>query len=571
MNTLAKKMKISTAMAVMSGLLVSLSLLVVGFIVYSIGASQVQENATKQQDASLRVAATIFQNTIEGVNVRWAANNNVQRLEIEKLPEFTSHEMIDSIGRMTGETATVFAWDTESKDFWRKTTNIIKPDGKRAVGTPLGQKGAVYPVLTKGKTFRGEAIILGKPYYTIYEPIFSTSGNIIGILYAGVEKTAINASINQMMSKFGYSLLPVLFFALLVSTFGTRRLLRPVTELADVTESIANGDLDVHVPHTDRTDQVAVMANAVSNLQEKAIERQQLASAQQDAESGNHERQQKIESMIANFRTTAAGLLSSVSETAGSLDNTANSLTEIARNSSGRASETLEASDETTQNVQTVASAAEELATSIGEISRQVAQTTDVVSRATEGTRVTNEKVEGLAESASKIGEVITLIQAIAEQTNLLALNATIEAARAGEAGKGFAVVASEVKELATQTSKATEEISSQISAIQNATKDSAEAIAEITGTMEEVNNYTASIASAVEEQGSATTEISQNIQRAAQGTTSVSANMTELFESVGQTSQSAEMVLTASGALSEKTNVLQEEVERFLSEVAAA
>ncbi len=96
--------------------------------------------------------------------------------------------MIDNIGRMTGETVTVFAWDDATKDFWRKTTNIVKPNGERAVGTPLGQNGAVYPVLTKGNTFRGEAVILGKPYYTIYEPIFNANNKVIGILYAGVEK-----------------------------------------------------------------------------------------------------------------------------------------------------------------------------------------------------------------------------------------------------------------------------------------------------------------------------------------------------------------------------------------------
>lgn len=571
MKFLTGKLNIASAITLTSGLLVIFSLLVVGLIVYNIGSNQAQNTAVKQQDASLRVAATIFENALDDVTVTWAGDSNVQKLVVDKLPEFASHEMIDSIGRMTGETATVFAWDEKTRDFWRKTTNIIKPDGKRAVGTQLGQKGAVYPVVTKGETFRGEAIILGKPYYTIYMPIFTPVGDIVGILYAGVEKTAINANVNKTMTEFGYSLIPVLLIALAVTFFASKRLLLPVTQLAEVTGQIAEGDLGVEVPYTDRTDQIATMARAVANLKQKSIERRELAAAQQNAEAGKEQRQAGVEAMISSFRGRASELIASVSETAGSLDETANSLTDIARDSSARASETLEASDETTQNVQTVASAAEELAASIGEIGRQVEQTTDVVSKATEGTRLTNEKVEGLASSAAKIGEVITLIQAIAEQTNLLALNATIEAARAGEAGKGFAVVAAEVKELANQTSKATEEISSQISAIQNATRESAEAIAGITGTMEEVNTYTASIASAVEEQGAATTEISQNILRAAQGTTSVSANMSVLFESVGQTSQSAEMVLTASGALSGKTGTLKEEVERFLDEVAAA
>lgn len=350
-----------------------------------------------------------------------------------------------------------------------------------------------------------------------------------------------------------------------------RTLTRPIRSLTSIMKRLASGDLNVNVLATARKDEIGEMGRTIQVFRDAAVEQATLRASQEADHQAQAERQKRVECLISDFRSTVARVLSGVGETAEGLDHTARELTGAAHESSQKTELTAGISARTTDSVQTVASAAEELSASIAEISRQVAQTSEIVARATEGTRQTNEKVESLAGAASKIGEVVTLIQAIAEQTNLLALNATIEAARAGDAGRGFAVVASEVKELATQTSKATEEISGQIAAIQSATQDSVQSIGEITTIMADVNSYTSTIAAAVEQQGAATEEISQNVVQAAEGTREVSMTMKGLSAAVGQTSHSADDVLTASGELSKRTEDMKREVERFLSQVAAA
>jgi len=218
-----------------------------------------------------------------------------------------------------------------------------------------------------------------------------------------------------------------------------------------------------------------------------------------------------------------------------------------------------------------LAAAVEELNASIGEIAQQVNQSAKIAGAAVDQANSANSEVQGLALAAQKIGDVVKLISEIAAQTNLLALNATIEAARAGEAGRGFAVVASEVKALASQTSKATDEISAQIGAIQGATQSSVEAIQGITTTIGRVNEIASAIAAAVEEQGAATREIARNVAEAARGTGEVSENISGVNEAARETGVSATRVVDSAAALSRNGETLKVQVDSFLREVRAA
>jgi len=217
---------------------------------------------------------------------------------------------------------------------------------------------------------------------------------------------------------------------------------------------------------------------------------------------------------------------------------------------SERITSAVGASTQTSSNMQAVASGTEELAASVGEISRQASSALDISRQAVEQANETGAIVSGLAAAAQKIGDVVKLINSIAEQTNLLALNATIEAARAGEAGRGFAVVASEVKSLASQTAKATEEISGQVAEVQGTTTSAVGVIEAITETISRINGISAAIAASVEEQSSVTQSISANMQVAAKGVTEIDNSMKEIAGATQAVDDATRKVKEASRAL---------------------
>ena len=347
-----------------------------------------------------------------------------------------------------------------------------------------------------------------------------------------------------------------------------RGISRPVKALTDVMGRLAAGESSTEVPMTERGDEMGEMAKAVLVFREGMLKAEELQEASRKDQERREKRTKRIEELTRDFDSTATETLKSVSEAAENLRGSANSLTATADRSSNMAGMASSASNQATENVQTVASAAEELSASITEISQQVSRSTQVADQAVEDAGQSRVLVNRLADNSAKIGEVVKLITDIAEQTNLLALNATIEAARAGEAGKGFAVVASEVKNLATQTAQATEEISTQIQTIQDDTQHTVSSIQHIAERIEEINRISAGVATAVEEQSAATQEIARNVSDAAASTGSANENIGGVSEATRETTAISGEVLSASEQVSAKSGDLSQVVQRFLAEM---
>ncbi|TGE01221.1 methyl-accepting chemotaxis protein [Methylobacterium nonmethylotrophicum] len=350
-----------------------------------------------------------------------------------------------------------------------------------------------------------------------------------------------------------------------------RSVVRPMESLRTAMTALSEGRTDLAVPEAGRRDEVGAMARAVLVFRDHAIERERLQGESEAEALRRMRRAAALNDLIQGFEAAITGVAATVTTAAGELRGTAQAMTATAAQTAAQSTAVAAAAEEASSNVGTVAAAAEELGASVQEIGRQVDGSARLAQAAVMEAGQTAHQVRALTEATARIGDVVGLISSIAAQTNLLALNATIEAARAGAAGRGFAVVAAEVKELAGQTARATEEITSQIAAIQASTGQAAGAISGITARIEEISGVATSIAAAVEQQGAATREIVRNIAQAASGTGEVTGNIAGVAGAAEETGAAASRVLVSASDLSRQSEAISSEVERFLAQVRAA
>jgi methyl-accepting chemotaxis protein len=336
---------------------------------------------------------------------------------------------------------------------------------------------------------------------------------------------------------------------------------------------LAGGNFDVVLPGLGRRDELGEMAGAVEEFKVQAVAKAERDAATQEAQNkaSSAARRTELIRFADEFEAAVGSIVSNVSASAVQLEQAAGTLTRTAEATQGLSSQVAGASEEASSNMQAVASATEELTTSVDEIGKRVRESSQIAEAAVVQAQQTDGRIGKLSRAAQEIGDVVKLITAIAEQTNLLALNATIEAARAGDAGRGFAVVASEVKSLASQTAKATDEISSHILGMQDATQESVAAIKAIGDTIGQISSIASTIASAVEQQSSSTLEIARNVQNVAQGSHEVAANITQVNRGATETGSASGEVLNSAKTLSVESTRLREELDRFMANIRAA
>lgn len=381
--------------------------------------------------------------------------------------------------------------------------------------------------------------------------------------FAPIEQFRIIAIVATVIA----SLVTILLLALLLG----RGVSRPLTRMTRAMNNLAAGKLDTPVPYLDRKDEIGAMAAAMEIFKEHAIERQALELHKQKESEARQRRAETVETLLSGFRNDMIEVLNLMGQSSQSLETTARSLNATAESSTQNVTIVSAAAEEASANVRNVASASEELAASIGEISRRVGESRVVADRAYSAVHETDTTAQKLVSASERISEIVALISTIAQQTNLLALNATIEAARAGESGKGFTVVAAEVKSLANQTAKATQEIASQIEAIQNVSQTAVEAIGKVGKVIGELGSIFSDISSAVEQQGLATNEIAGSVHQAAIGTQEVSSKMLDISQGASETGTDAALVLGSATDLAHKATDVRQKVERFFDNIRAA
>lgn len=468
----------------------------------------------------------------------------------------------------TGETYIV------GKDYLMRSNSRFLEDGKTSI---LNEEFRA-ETETVNKAFKGDSSVKthkteivfdyrGVPVLSAYGP-FEFMGTTWAIM-AEQDEAEILAPIYAIQKIAVIEVLVLLSMVTIVGLFISRSISKPITTMTAAMNKLAGNDFTVEIPGTERSDEIGEMAASVQVFKDNGLEAKRLSEQQRINEQRAEEEKKRMMIDLANeFDMQVGDAIRTLSASAAELQTASQNMEATASNTESSSQSVASAAEETSANVATVASATEEMTASAQEISVQISSVASKANMASNSANSTSQKVDELNQLVQNIGEVVVAIKDIAEQTNLLALNATIEAARAGEAGKGFAVVADEVKKLANETGKKTEEIESRINEIQIATQESVGAMQEIINNISEIDQASAGTAAAVEEQNSVISEITRNIAEVSQAAQQVAQEISSVQRASGETGEASQMLKASATDIGNLSKELEASVQDFLSKV---
>src|SRR6201995_5959109 len=506
------KLRLGTKAVITAVLLIGVNTaLVVGAAYWSL-TNEFGDRAFRDIEVNLRALTMAFGETYKDAKIT-LKDGVVSKVEISAMPEFKDHGIVDRAVGYVGGNATLFVYDDATNQFVRRTTNVKKENGDRAVGTQLAADHPGQAMLRRGEAYKGPATLFGKSFMTAYFPVSNPAGKVVGIIYVGIPMEQLDAMLAHAIQTMAVAAAVATLLVLILTMLIVRRVTRPLTSVTETLTAIADGRHDVEIDCGDRADEIGEPALTVAVFKSNPAERKRLREQQAaDAAAASDRRKAELRNFVDEFQTSVGGMIDTVLNSSGDLERVARQLTETARTTADLSGLSASASETASEHVRAAAAASDELSSSISEISRRVPEPNGIAAEAVKQAAATDQRINELSEAGARIGDVVQLITSIAEQTNLLALNATIEAARAGDAGRGFAVVAQEVKTLAGQTAKATEEISSQIANMQTAARQSAIANESVRHTVDQVRPSSGAIQEAMDSQAHTVTVITSAV-----------------------------------------------------------